>query len=136
MQQEYTQDHTKDKPRQGTTEQEHGGDKKDALADLANHAAEYATSFYKLQVLNLTQKATDVTANIAGGIISAFLGIFVLFFGGVALAFWLGDMINSRAGGFLIVAAFFALLAFIFMGIRKKVVFPMFINKIILKFYE
>ena len=109
---------------------------KDTLTDLGSHASDYLNTFYRLQLLNLTKKATDVTANIAGGLVSAVLGVFFLFFGGMALGFWLGDLLNSNALGFLIVAVFFALVAAIFMGIRKKVVFPMWRNKIIRKLYE
>lgn len=109
---------------------------KDTLGDLGSHAADYASTFYRLQLLNLTKKATDVTANVAGGLVSAVLGVFFLFFGGMALGFWLGDVLDSNALGFLIVAAFFAMVAFIFMSIRKKIVFPMWRNKIIRKLYE
>ncbi len=109
---------------------------KDSLEDLVSHSTDFVTTFYKLQVLNLTKKATDVSANALGVIVSAVLGIFVIFFGAVALAFWLGDLVNSRALGFLIVAGFFALLAVIFMAIRKKIMFPIWRNKIIRKLYE
>jgi hypothetical protein len=111
-------------------------DVKDTLGDLASHASDYASTFYRLQILNLTKKATDVTANLAGGLVSAVLGIFFLFFGGMALGFWLGAVLDSNALGFLIVAGFFVLVAVIFMSIRKKIVFPMWRNKIIRKLYE
>ena len=109
---------------------------KDTLGDLAEHSSDFVSNFYKLQILNLTKKATDVTANVAGGLISAVLGLFVLLFLGFALAFWLGDLLDSNALGFLITAAFFALVAGIFLAIRKRVVFPIFRNKIIRKLYE
>lgn len=111
-------------------------DLKDSLGDLANHASDFANTFYRLQVLNLTKKATDVTANIAGGLVSAVLGVFVIFFAGVALAFWLGDLLESRALGFLLVAVLFALVAVIFMAARKKLVFPIWRDKIVRKLYE
>lgn len=111
-------------------------DLKDSLGDLANHASDFANTFYRLQVLNLTKKATDVTANIAGGLVSAVLGVFVIFFAGFALAFWLGDLLESRALGFLLVAVLFALVAVIFMAARKKLVFPIWRDKIVRKLYE
>ena len=111
-------------------------DIKDSLGDLVDHAGDMANTFYRLQILNLTKKATDVTANVAGGLVAALLGVFFLLFAGIALGFWLGDLLNSNALGFLIVAGFFALLAIIFMSIRKKIVFPLWRNKIIRKLYE
>lgn len=109
---------------------------KDTLGDLGTHGADYLNTLYRLQVLKLARKATDVTANLAGGIVSAILGLFFLFFGGMALGFWLGEMLNSYALGFLIVAIFFVIAAVIFMSIRKKLVFPIWRNKIIRKLYE
>jgi hypothetical protein len=111
-------------------------DIKDTLGDLVDHAGEMANTFYRLQILNLTKKATDVTANIAGGLVSALLGVFFILFAGIALGFWLGELLDSNALGFLVVAGFFALLAIIFLSIRKKIVFPMWRNKIIRKLYE
>ena len=109
---------------------------KDTLSDLTTHANEYFNTFYRLQVLNLTKKTTDLTANILGGLISVVLGMFVLFFGSVALAWWVGDLLGSRAGGFAAVAGFYALVAIIILAIRKKIVFPFFRNLIIKKIYE
>ena len=111
-------------------------DIKDSLGDLAAHAGDLANTFYRLQILNLTKKATDVTANLAGGLVAAVLGVFFILFAGIALGFWLGDLLDSNALGFLIVAGFFALLAVIFLSIRKKIIFPMWRNKIIRKLYE
>ena len=111
-------------------------DIKDTLGDLVDHAGEMANTFYRLQILNLTKKATDVTANIAGGLVSALLGVFFILFAGIALGFWLGELLDSNALGFLVVAGFFALLAIIFLSIRKKIVFPMWRNMIIRKLYE
>ena len=109
---------------------------KDTLGDLGTHGAEYLNTLYRLQILKLTRKATDVTANLAGGIVSAILGLFILFFCGMALGFWLGEVLDSYALGFLIVAGVFGLVAVVFMSMRRKLVFPIWRNKIIRKLYE
>ena len=109
---------------------------KDSLGDLASHVTQYAETFYKLQVLSLTKKATDVTASVLGSVVIGLLGVFVVFFGGFALAWWLGDIIDSRAGGFLIVAGVFILIAVILALSMKSVVFPKFRNMIIRRMYD
>jgi hypothetical protein len=87
-------------------------------------------------VLNITQKTTNVASNFILGAAIGFFGFIVVLFLGIALAWWLGDLIESRAGGFLLAAGFFVLVLLIIAGIRKKVVFPFIRNKIIRKIYE
>jgi Protein of unknown function (DUF1469). len=109
---------------------------KDTISDITDHVTDYVNTFYRLQVLNATKKATDLTANFAGALVAIVLGVFVVLFGGIALAWWLGDLLDSRAGGFALVGGFFALLALVFLLIRKNIIFPLFRNKIIRKIYE
>ena len=111
-------------------------DVKDAIGDLSDHVTEFVETFYRLQVLNVTKKATDVTANVLGSLVVAVLGIFVILFGGIALAWWLGDILQSRAGGFLLVAGFFMILALVLVLTMKRLIFPKFRNMIIRKMYE
>jgi hypothetical protein len=109
---------------------------KDSMSDLANHLTEYARTFYKLQILKMTRKATQITSNIVGLLVSVFIGIFVLLFASVALAFWLGTLVNSTALGFLMVAGLYLAAGLIFMSVRKKMIFPIWRDRIIRKFYE
>jgi hypothetical protein len=111
-------------------------DIKQKAEDLTDHIGDYAETLYKVSVLKLAQKSTTVTATILGVFIISVLSVFIMIFGGIALAYWLGDLIESRAGGFLIVAGFFLLLIFVVLMIRKRVVFPYFRNLIIRKIYE
>ena len=108
---------------------------KDTAKDLAEHVQEYAETFYKVALLNVTQKATDIASATITAITLLTLGMFALFFGGFALAWWLGDVINSTAGGFAIVAGLFLLLTLIIIFMRKSIVFPYFRNSIIRKLY-
>ena len=108
---------------------------KDTAKDLAEHVQDYADTFYKVAVLNITQKATDIASATITAITLLTLGMFALFFGGFALAWWLGDVINTRAGGFAIVAGLFLLLTLIIIMMRKNIVFPYFRNSIIRKLY-
>ena len=105
-------------------------------ADLASHAEEFAQTWYKLTLLNATQKATNIASAGITMIILCTAGVFVLLLGGIALSWWLGDLIESRAGGFLLGAGFFALVMIVIIVLRKKIVFPFFRDMILRKLYD
>jgi len=109
---------------------------KEKTADLADHVEDFATTFYKLTVVKLTQKVTNVASNLLLVLSIAFFGFIIVLFGGIALAYWIGDLVGSRAGGFLITAGFFLLVLLIIAAIRKKIVFPYIRNLIIRKIYD
>jgi len=105
-------------------------------ADLASHVEEFAETWYKLTVLNATQKATNVASAGITTIVLCTFGVFALLLGGIALAWWLGDLVESRAGGFLLGAGFFALIMVIIILLRKRIIFPFFRDLIIRKLYD
>lgn len=111
-------------------------DLKEKTADLADHVEDLAETFYKLTIVNVTQKATNIASGAVVMMALSILGLIVFLFLGVALAWWLGDLIESRAGGFLLSAGFFALVLTIIVVLRKKIVFPFIRNLIISKVYD
>jgi hypothetical protein len=111
-------------------------DLKEKTADLADHVEDLANTFYKLTVVNITQKATNVVSNLLLVLSIAVIGFLIILFGGMALAFWLGDLLESRAGGFLMTAGLFVIVLLIIAAIRKKIVFPYIRNLIIRKIYD
>lgn len=111
-------------------------DLKTKAGNLTDSIGDYVQTNYKLTLLNAADKATGIAASTMASIVVAFLGTFVLLFASVALAFWLGDLLNSRALGFLAVAALFLLIIIIVVAMRKRIVFPMIRDKLINKLYE
>ena len=109
---------------------------KSKAGDLTDSITEYIESYYKLTLLNAADKATTITASTLGLVVVVFLGIFVLFFGGIALAIWLGNLFDDPALGYLIVAGFFLLVMIIIFLLKKKIVFPFIRNSLINKLYE
>ena len=97
-------------------------DVKDKIEDLTTHIGDLADTAYKLAMLNLTQKASEIASGAVSAITVCVVGMFVILFGGLGLAWWLGDVVNSRAGGFLLTALFFAIVMLIFVLLRKKIV--------------
>jgi hypothetical protein len=109
---------------------------KDKTADLIGHAEDLADTWYKLASLKATQKAANISSAVITTIIVFTAGIFVLLFGGLALSWWLGDLVESRAGGFLLGAGFFLIVMIIVVLLRKKIIFPFIRNLIVRKIYD
>ena len=109
---------------------------KSKAGDLTESITEYIQSYYKLTLLNAADKATTIGAATLASVTAIFLGIFVLFFGGIALAIWLGDLLDSPALGYLIVAGIFLLIIIIIVALKKRIVFPMIRDSLIKKLYE
>ena len=110
-------------------------DLKAKAENLTEHVGDLLNSYYKLAAVTATEKATNVGSGILAGIIISVLGFFGLLFGSFALAWWLGDVLNSRAAGFLIVCVFFIVVMGIILALRKNIVFPYFRNTILRKIY-
>ena len=111
-------------------------DLKEKTKDLADHVEDLAGTFYRLTTIKVTQKATNIISGAIVGVLIVTLGLFVLFFASLALGFWLGDLVNSRAGGFLIAAAFFLLILFGIVLMGKKTILPPLRDIIVRKFYD
>ena len=109
---------------------------KEKAEDLVNHTTDYLDTFYKLSVLKISKKATNFAAMAMGAFVAFIIGILLLFFGGLSLGWWLGNVIESRAGGFLIVALFFLLIGISLILLRKKIIFPLIRNLFIRRIYE
>lgn len=103
---------------------------------LGENLEQLVSTWYRLTLLKITQKATLLTSNLLAAMAALIFGFFVVLFGGLALGWWLGDLLNSRALGFVLVAAFFLLIMIIIILMRKKIVFPFFRDLILRKIYD
>lgn len=121
--------------RTDTTSDTHHG-LKESAARLKTNVGDYVHTYIELTKAKVTQGASTAASGAAIGVAALFLGIFFLFFLFCGLALWLGDLINSRAGGFFIVAGIFLLLVVLIFALRKKVIVPAIRNAIISKVYE
>jgi len=109
---------------------------KEKAEDLTSHVSDYLDTLYRLTLLKATQKATNLASTIVATIAVCTLGLFALFFASLATAWWLGDIVQSRIGGFFIMAGFYLLLMIIIIALRRKIVFPYIRNLILGKIYE
>jgi hypothetical protein len=104
--------------------------------NLTKSVGDYFDTYYKLTVVKAADKATGVAASSLAGLATFFLGIFVLFFSGLALGVWLGQILENQVLGYLLVAVFYLILIILLIALRKKIVFPFIRNLIVRKFYE
>jgi len=109
---------------------------KEDAKDVLNHASDYAETFYKLSLVRLTKKVSDIASGVVNSVLIFIISLCILLFISFAGAWWLGDVVESRALGFLLIAAFYVLLIFILILMRKKVISPFIRNTLIRKIYE
>lgn len=96
----------------------------------------YVQTYLKMAVVNVNLKITEISAVASFSLLLGLLGLFISMFLGLAAAFWLGELLDSNALGFLLVAVFF-LLVFLFLFLtRKKLFFPFVKNLIVRNLYD
>jgi hypothetical protein len=110
-------------------------DLKNKAETLTDHVGDYVELYYKLVVLNATEKATGIASVSITSIIVGVLSTFVLFFASLGVGWWIGEELNSMIGGFGIIAGFYLLVITAMMAFRKQII-PSIQNTIIKKIYE
>jgi hypothetical protein len=103
---------------------------------LTEHVKEYVETYFKLGVIKITDKATGFAAVSIMGILVCFLSLCILFFLGIGVALWLGEVMNNLKAGYFIVAGFYILVTVILIASRESLLFPFVRNFIIRKVYE
>lgn len=63
--------------------------------------------------LTSTEKISGIVSNLAGGFVVLVFSLLVLFFFTFGFAWWLGDFINNRAGGFALTGLIFVPIAIV-----------------------
>ena len=109
---------------------------KEDAKDILNHAGDYAETFYKLNLVRFTKKVSDVASVVVNSFLIFFISLCILLFISFAGAWWLGDIVQNRALGFLIIAGFYSLIILVLVLMRKKIISPFIRNTLIRKIYE
>ena len=109
---------------------------KEKAGNIADHTADYLDTLVRVSLLKITRKTTHIVSGAISTLIVCMLGMFILFFAGFAAAWWLGDVMASRTGGFLVVASFYLVMTIAVVLLRKKIVFPFIRNILARKIYE
>ena len=104
--------------------------------DILNHSQDYLETLYKLNVVRATKKASDIASGVVNSLLLFFILLCTILFASTAAAWWLGELLNNPALGFLLVASFYLVLGVILIAMRKKVISPYIKNILIRKIYE
>ena len=109
---------------------------KQKTQQLTEHLGDLLESYYRLGVINVTDKASGIASFTLTLLIISFMTLFVLLFLGFGLGWWLGEKLDNMLAGFAIVSAFFLSLIFIVIAFRKQLLLPVIRNIIIKSVYE
>src|SRR5215831_15591755 len=104
--------------------------------DLKDHVSDFLETYVQLTALKLTQKLIDLASSVINFTVLASLFFLFFFFIGFGLAWWVGGLVNSRAGGFFIVAGFYLICILFLATAGKKTVIPFLRNVITRLMYD
>ncbi len=90
------------------------------LEKLLDHLKEYAETRYQIGILNVQGKLSIVLSSLASKVILGILILFVLLFGGIGTALWLGVYFDNTFIGYFYVAGFYFLILLIIFFNREK----------------
>jgi membrane protein YdbS with pleckstrin-like domain len=102
---------------------------------LAEDVIGMVQTYYKLTLVTATKKSTSVAATVVVVLIIAVTLLLMIAFGGLALGYWLGNLLSNIALGYLLTALFFLLISLVLYLSRKKL-FAYVRNIIVRKIYE
>ena len=105
---------------------------KDSFTDLKDNAGGLVDNYIKLAKVQVAEKSINALSLIIVVVLALFLMIFFLFFTGMALGIWIGNLLDNEIAGYLIIAGIYLLVAVILVAARRKLIFP-FVAKSIIK---
>ncbi len=111
-------------------------DAKEKAENTYQHLIDYAEARWNLIALDVSDKTANIVTSIIVGVILAILGLFFLVFASISLAVWLGDLTDSGALGYLIVAVLYGLIAALFFFNRRNWLFLPLMNTFLKKLYR
>ena len=109
---------------------------KEKTTDLVGHVGDLVETYSKLLLTKASRQASRLASNLITTLIASVLGFIAFIFLSLAFAWWMGNLVNSRVSGFLIVSAFYILAGVIIWSTRKKGLVPYFRNLIIRSIYD
>ncbi len=92
------------------------------LQRFMEQIVQHAETRWAYFTLTATEKGSGIAANVAGAITLFVFALLVLFFFTFGLAWWMGDLISNRAGGFALTGLIFIPIGYgLFRWIRPTV---------------
>lgn len=111
-------------------------EQKDQDNGLISNIKEYANIRKELAMLTIAEKTSTAAAGAAAGSILAIIGLFVFFFGSLTLGFYLSEVIGNTYSGFLIITAFYLIMALIVYFSQENMIKKPIENGVIKKIFK
>ena len=99
--------------------------------NIVELVVDYVDTYYKLAVVNISQKAADASATVSFSLLTTFIIFFICLFAGIGASLWLGGVLNNLPLGFFGVAGFCLIIFLILFITRKKIFYPFIKNLVI-----
>jgi len=109
---------------------------KEDARDLLEHVGDYLESYYQLITVNVAQKGVNLASGIINAVILVILGLFAFGLISLGIGWWLGNLVNSRAGGFFLMAGIYIVIMAAVIVMRKKIILPFLRDLLTKKIYE
>jgi len=109
---------------------------KEETKDLLEHVTDYLETYYQLITVTLAQKIVNIASGTINAIILAVLALFSFGMISLGLGWWLGNLINSRPGGFFLTGGVYLVIMIIIILMRKNKFLPFLRNMLTKKIYE
>ena len=94
------------------------------FSSYKNLLTDYIEERMELAQLSAVEKTAILTAKLSFAAMVLAFGLFALFFINILFALFLGDLLNSRTLGFLIIVCFYLVLILLTFILRKKIEGP------------
>ena len=104
--------------------------------ETVEYAKQYVDQQKQLVKLEVAEKSAQMISSAVTGVVMAVVGLMVLLFASLALAFFLGDLFDSIALGFLVVTVIYAIIALVVNAAKRSLVTNPVLSAVITKFFD
>lgn len=111
-------------------------DLQDRAKDLLETGLEYMEDRLSLIMLEVSEKSSKVLSQMAIGFALGALALFILLFGSLALASYIGGLLENSVYGYLLVSLGYGLLALLLFFNKSRLIGRPLTNLIIKKIYQ
>ncbi|MEA5461768.1 hypothetical protein VB796_22050 [Arcicella sp. LKC2W] len=93
---------------------------KDKVENIFEEASTYAEARWNLSILNLSSKLADTISTLAITLVLSMIGLTVLLFMSLAVAWLIGDKLNNLPLGLFLVGLFYIIVGVVVFLIKDK----------------
>ena len=104
--------------------------------ETVEYAKQYVDQQKQLVKLEVAEKSAQMISSAVTGVVMSVVGLMVLLFASLALAFFLGDLFDSIALGFLAVTVLYVIMALVVNAMKRSLVTNPVLSAVITKFFD